>query len=374
MTEIKVEEITPEVKKAYEEEVNAPTWDKRPGLLFLGPPGIGKSMAVREAARKIAEDQGKVFKEFDGMNTGEILDNPDKYFVFIDFRLYTKEPVDVTGYPHKVETEHGTYATYLPFAWTRVFSECPGIVFLDELTNVNRPDKKSVGYQLTLDKAAGFTKFHKGVLVAAAGNKPEHSTVANMLPTPLAGRYSIYDVRKPTIDGWADWMEEHYETWDTTVYAYLKKFSQDFMKVPNDPETLEAYPCPRNWTWTATSERDASALLGDQVGVKYKEFSRTEIPDFSTLVRYPEKFEQMKIEGKYIACTMIGSKLGQNPDKVNRATDLLEKISELRAEYVVLVLLSAHKQKYKILANVSKTSKEVYETLKKVGEFKMEVE
>lgn len=73
------------------------------GLLLVGPPGIGKSTAVKEAAEILARELDKIFveirirwsphlKKFVISNHEElpfdaILKEPERYFVFTDFRL-----------------------------------------------------------------------------------------------------------------------------------------------------------------------------------------------------------------------------------------------------------------------------------------------
>jgi hypothetical protein len=45
-----------------------------------------------------------------------------------------------------------------------------------------------------LTEKLGFRKFSDNVRVIAAGNHPDHSTVANLLPSPLANRFAIIDI------------------------------------------------------------------------------------------------------------------------------------------------------------------------------------
>src|SRR5579885_3344808 len=77
-----------------------------PAMLIIGPPGVGKSTAVREAAMQIASESGKVFVDLldtsqrkaliEALEKGE---PPDKYFVFLDLRLTEVEPSDLIGIP-----------------------------------------------------------------------------------------------------------------------------------------------------------------------------------------------------------------------------------------------------------------------------------
>jgi hypothetical protein len=57
--------------------------------------------------------------------------------------------------------------------WATLHSASPGLLFLDELTWIQREDVWAIVPALVLDKVAGQTAFHKDCLVVAAGNKPE---------------------------------------------------------------------------------------------------------------------------------------------------------------------------------------------------------
>jgi MoxR-like ATPase len=159
--------------------------ERRYGLLVLGAPGVGKSTSVEEAAREIAKRLGrtfiKVMVRWSPVKHGfvvnsegehgveEMLSNPDKFFALTDFRLSTIEPSDLTGIPRSREG----ITFYDPLLWAVIHSTTPGILFLDELTWVQREDVWAIVPQLVLDKLAGHTKLSEDTLVVAAGNKPE---------------------------------------------------------------------------------------------------------------------------------------------------------------------------------------------------------
>ncbi len=276
-------------------------------VLLLGPPGIGKSEGVEEAAREIAKELGKEFIDYDESIAQEILSNPDKYFVFVDFRLTEVEPTDLIGYPREVDGA----VTYKPLLWAKVLSKCSGILFLDEITNVNRIDTQSASYKPVRDYKAGFTKFSKGVLVVAAGNRPEDSSISNFLPAPLVNRFIKIEVDIPTISDWVEYMNRTYESWDRSTYAYLKLFSSDFIKLPKEAETLENYPTPRTWTQVALiddiTKEEAIGLLGSEVGNKYVAFRKMQIPSIEEIVKRPAIFNDLSLDQKYLVCASIAN-------------------------------------------------------------------
>ena len=72
-------------------------------LLFLGPPGIGKSTGVNEAAEIIAKSLGKECINYSDQEADRILADPDKFFLIVDFRLTEAEPSDFLGIPPGTE-------------------------------------------------------------------------------------------------------------------------------------------------------------------------------------------------------------------------------------------------------------------------------
>ncbi len=334
------------------------------GLLFLGAPGVGKSLNVDDAARAIAKQLGREFTKVvvrwssekkgfvinGGKGLEEVLADVGKYFIFTDFRLSTIEPSDLSGIPRS--REGITY--YDPLLWAVLHSAAPGILFLDELTWIQREDVWAITPQLVLDKVAGLTAFSKETLVIAAGNRPEDASIVRLIHNPLLNRFKIIKITSPTIDERAGWMQERYGGgWERRTYAFLKRFSDDgyLLMVPKTPEGLENFPTPRSWTWASLDIKggfgaleDVCGLVGEEVGRKFRAFLDIDV-DLEDLMRSPEKFGALQFDAKYAVPIMLASWIGQNPDKVEGAFPLLDAMSGERHEFTVMTCISLGKRR-----------------------------
>jgi len=329
-------------------------------ILLLGAPGIGKSTAVREVAEELAEMKGLHFYEYDDTEAEKIL-RDDKAFVFLDLRLTEVEPSDLIGIPRDVD---GAVA-YKPLLWARVLNKRPGVLFLDEITNVQRLDVISASYKIVLDRRAGFVKFHPEVKIVAAGNRPEESSVANMLPAPLINRFLVIDVDPPTIQEWRDWMTKTYgDRWDTMIYGFLAAFRDEgyFIKVPKDPETLENFPTPRSWTGLALKlyrltkggevprEKFKDVIIGSvgsEVGYKFIGFVKTRV-DLKALLDNPHMFKDLNIEAKYMTSLMLAGNIPKSIKKraeMDKILKLVDVMTEESPEYIILTAMSMPQKK-----------------------------
>ena len=334
---------------------------EKTSVLLLGAPGVGKSTLVKEAAREFAERLGKEFVEYTDDIAFEVLNSPQKYFVFVDLRLTEIEAADLSGIPRDIDGA----VTYKPLLWARVLSKAPGVLFLDELTNENDPNKLASAYKLILDRSAGFVRFSDDVFIVAAGNSPEHSAVANQLPAPLVNRLMVLDVTAPTVDEWKTWMVQHYgDAWDIRTYAFLKAFEAEgyLLRTPEDPETLRNYPTPRSWTKLALLLKKGIAgpevvdgLIGPEVGARFSAFIRARV-DLDALLADPEKFSGLELDQKYMAALMLASHLERKASD-SRAYDLIKVMGAESPEYVVVTLLMmGTKAREKAVAQIFKVA------------------
>nr|MDO8063456.1 AAA family ATPase [Candidatus Freyrarchaeum guaymaensis] len=337
-------------------------------VLLLGPPGVGKSETVRRVADLLAEGMRLELVEYDGRDVeGDV-------FLFYDLRLTEVEPSELIGVPR----EENGYMVYKPPKWAVLFSRHPGVLFLDELTNVQREDVIAVAYKL-LDGKAGEVRFHPGVWVVAAGNRPEDSVISRLLPAPLMNRLIRVDFDAPRLDEWISYMNAVYGEWDRRVAAYLGRFPDDFIRPPLDAaETLENFPTPRSWTKLACmlpsisrgdglnphggkgrrrgkhgcrggADGEAVAalcrgLLGEEVADKFLTFIGNPTPSVAEVIRNPELFDGFSIDQKYIFSVMFAEWLSRRVgERVRAALPLLRHLTRHR-EMLMFVFSSLREE------------------------------
>ncbi|MEM2660935.1 MAG: hypothetical protein QXS74_06410 [Nitrososphaeria archaeon] len=372
---MKIGEIGDYIEKIYFSKRNGRSY----GLLFLGPPGIGKSTVIEETAKRIAERLGKQFVKvamqwengtfkIQGIELDKLLNNSNDYFVFTDFRLTTIEPSDLTGIPRS----RNGITFYDPMVWAVIHSACEGIIFLDEITWIQRDDIFSIAPQIILDKIAGNIKFHPNTLIIAAGNRSEDSSIVRMLHNPLLNRFKIIKVDAPNLEDWNKFMDTHYDNWDKRVLAFLMRFKDEgyFLKLPKDPEGFDNFPTPRTWSWLALDlvegfdrQEDIIGLVGEEVGRKFMAFMKYNI-DINDLIANPEKFDQLEFDAKYMAITMLASWLSSNKKKMEAAFPLIDKLSNEKHEYLVLLCMSMNpKNLQHFIEKLSKHNPKYLETL-----------
>jgi len=265
-------------------------------VFLVGKHGVGKSTIVRDVAMYLADhpclgSTKKEFVEINKLTTGyakikneegkevsislaDVFRNPNKFFLFYDLRLTELEPQDLMGLPrisplYISSTESKSITTYAPPSWATLLSipGIDGILFLDEITNVQRTDVISAAYKLFLDKSSGNLRFSENVMVVSAGNPVPSTTeessrygVANPLPAPLLNRVIVIGVEAPDIEEWREYMDKTYwdketgkRTWDYTVYEFLKAYEKVYSWNGEEVKRTkygiyENEPTPRSYT------------------------------------------------------------------------------------------------------------------------------
>jgi len=317
----------------------------RTSILCLGKPGIGKSETAFVVGQTLAKD--REFVDYDDDQAERILKNPEKFFVYVDFRLPECEPSDLGGIPRDYLGGIG----FKPLLWARCLSKCAGVLVLDELTNVRREDIITAAYKLIFDRKAGFVKMHPDVYIIACGNKPERSRVARLLPSPLMDRVLKLDVIEPTVDDWMRYMQLKYrDEWDKTCYIFNKRFENEgyLLKLPEEPETLEAYPTPRSWTrlsrlrYFGMKDRETvEGLIGLEVGQKYLAFLEVSV-DINDLIRYPNSWTALNLDGKYMASLLLATWISKHlkTKVISNCFRLIDEMTRDSEEFLVCTLVT----------------------------------
>jgi hypothetical protein len=199
-------------------------------LFIWGPPGIGKSDFVRQAAERAGwTESGKAF---------------------IDVRLSQMEPVDLRGLPVPDMSARKTDwlpPTWLPFegsSWPDA-----GVLFLDEASSAS-PSVQAAAYQLVLDRQLGEAKLKKGWRLVLAGNRVTDGGVAFRLAMPLANRM-LHVEAQPSVDDWAGWAIDHGIDEDVIGFVMFRpELLSTFTDALKSKDT--AFATPRSWAMVST--------------------------------------------------------------------------------------------------------------------------
>ncbi len=194
-----------------------------PSVMLWGPPGIGKSQAVRQLAKEIEEKTGK-------------------RAVVTDVRLLLFNPIDLRGIP--TANADKTLAVWLK---PQIFQMDPSedvvnILFLDEISAAPQ-SVQAAAYQITLDRVVGEHKLPDNCIVIAAGNRTTDKSVAFKMPKALANRLLHIEV-EGSFKAWKQWAIR--SGVHPKVVGFLSFRQNYLMKFDGSSEEL-AFATPRSW-------------------------------------------------------------------------------------------------------------------------------
>ena len=206
-----------------------------PPVMIWGAPGVGKSTAIRELAKKL--DIG-----------------------FIDVRLAQREPVDMRGLP----VPDGEQVRWLVSSeWPRD-PESKGIIIFDELTAADKT-LQVAAYEFILDRRLGdLYKVPKNWYIVAAGNRTEDRAVACSMSSALANRFLHVEV-SPQLKDFISYGEA--KGMHPVVLDFLR-FRPQLLFSQKQENLQRGWPSPRSWERVSTMLKIADQT-GDKRSLQY---------------------------------------------------------------------------------------------------------
>lgn len=194
-----------------------------PSVMLWGPPGVGKSQAVKQIGKIISKETNKKVN-------------------ITDVRLLLFNPIDLRGIP--TANADKTLAVWLkPEIFRMETSEdIINILFLDEISAAPQ-SVQAAAYQITLDRTVGEHRLPDNCIVIAAGNRVTDKSVAFKMPKALANRLMHLEV-EGNFESWKEWAIK--SGINNKVIGFLLFRPSYLMEFDASSEDL-AFPTPRAW-------------------------------------------------------------------------------------------------------------------------------
>ena len=208
---------------AFDEFFKQQSLKEMSSIMLWGPPGVGKSQAIRQIAKKIEDSTGK------SVNV-------------TDVRLLLFNPIDLRGIP--TSNADKTLAIWLK---PQIFQMDSGddiinILFLDEISAAPQ-SVQAAAYQITLDRVVGEHKLPDNCIVIAAGNRTTDKSVAFKMPKALANRLMHIEI-EGSFNSWKQWAIS--SGVNDKVIGFLS-FRQNYLMGFDSGSDDLAFPTPRAW-------------------------------------------------------------------------------------------------------------------------------
>lgn len=226
-------------------------WQTKVPLFTYGGFGIGKSMIPRQFFAEVAEKAKLEFVQWEDTTDAEklnMIENPDKYFVFCDQRVGQMDSTDLRGIPNMMNSD---MLKTIPYSWVIYFTQpkAHGVIFFDEL-NLAPPTVAGSAYQIINDRAVSDRRIADDVLLIGAGNREQDKAHTFQMPSPLKDRFAEVEV-EPNVEEWTEWAAGE-------VNSHLVSFIQWKPNLLYNPDVKKADKAS-----TPRGIERASILLGD---------------------------------------------------------------------------------------------------------------
>jgi MoxR-like ATPase len=336
-----------EVNHAQLKEILKIAYKSRRAYFIWGATGIGKSYAVRQLAKELAEEEKREFIEWNNLTREEkmkVMQELDKFFLFIDQRALQFDLGDFKL--PKFDNTNGTFEWCIPLVYQAICDKrAKGILFFDEF-NLAPPSIQGMFYQIINDRQVGEHKISEGVMIVGAGNRLEDRANVYEMSSPLLDRFEHLELAVPTLEEWTDWALKN--NIDSRIIAFLHfKPSYLFKFDPNSKD--KSFPTPRGWQYLSDQikhldkgdysllENLISANVGEACSVEMVAFLKlSEKIRIEELLKNPEKIREItRTDLKY----SVVSELAEIYKKDTKHLDSIMKIVQLlEPEFSILCL------------------------------------
>jgi AAA domain (dynein-related subfamily) len=301
-------------------------------VLIMGPPGVGKSDIVAQAA---AQAGAKLQISHPGI----------------------ADPTDYKGMPWiDREADHAEFKPFGDF-YHALKSKGPFVWFLDDLGQAP-PSVQNGVMQLVLNRGVNGHRLPKDVVfVAATNRRSDRAGVSGML-SPLISRFTIIELRSD-LDDWCAWAQ------DSGMPSHLVGFLRFRPDLLSDAEFAKAaqdmrpYACPRSWAAVGELMElpipSASRLAGyaGRVGqgpagelLAYLKVVEA-MPDIDTILAEPEK-APIPTEAQILYAVSAGLAVRTTPANFGAVAKYCQRLHtakpKARSEFAALALRDAYRR------------------------------
>ena len=278
-----------------------------PSVMLWGPPGVGKSQAIRQLGKEIEENTGKKA-------------------VITDVRLLLFNPIDLRGIP--TANADKTLAIWLK---PQIFQMDPSeevvnILFLDEISAAPQ-SVQAAAYQITLDRVVGEHRLPENCIVIAAGNRVTDKSVAYKMPKALANRLLHIEV-EGSFQSWKQWAIRSGVNGKVTGFL---SFRQDLL-MGFDPSAEDlAFPTPRSWEMVSNLLNRVNddvdrmydliaGIVGTGTAIEFRTWAKVydELPDLEEIFDGKQPKVPSGTDALYALCAAMTAYAREHKDQLVR--------------------------------------------------------
>ncbi len=298
-----------------------------PSVMLWGPPGVGKSQAIRQIAKDIESQTGKQTR-------------------ITDVRLLLFNPIDLRGIP--TSNADKTLAVWLK---PQIFQmddsdDIVNILFLDEISAAPQ-SVQAAAYQLTLDRVVGEHKLPDNCIIIAAGNRVTDKSVSFKMPKALANRLLHIEV-EGSFDSWNNWAQK--AGINPKVLGFLSFRSDKLFGFDPKSDDL-AFATPRSWEMVSNLLNHVAddvneifplvaGLLGMGLALEFRSWCtlHEELPDIEKIFDGRETRLPKTADAMYALIPSMTAYAKEHRDETDRIQHSLRYAQKMPADYVAILL------------------------------------